>query len=138
MQNYSNKELNSIYQLGILYYDMGFFAPAERVLQGLVAIDKEYSPAKLGLGLIKIEKGLFAEAAGLFREVIESGNFNLQAKLGLVFSFLGAKDISRAKSILNQVKSDHKEELEVNKNLGVLLQAAIFRCGGGQSPTSVS
>lgn len=136
MHSYSNKELNSIYQLSVVYYDMGFFAPAERILQGLVAIDKEYSPAKLGLGLIKIEKGLFSEAAGHFREVIEVGPYNLQAKLGLVFSFLGAKDISRARSVLNQVKSDHKEELDANRNLGSLLEAAIIRCGGAQSLTS--
>ncbi len=50
MLAYSQTELNSIYELGRLYYEMGYFAPAERLFTGLSAVALIYKNKKFAYG----------------------------------------------------------------------------------------
>ena len=59
MKEYPEPILRAIYELGRLYYEMGYFAPAERVFAGLASIDKGSTASDVGLGLVKLECGLY-------------------------------------------------------------------------------
>ncbi len=135
--NYPSEQLVALYELGRLYFEMGYFAPAERVFAGLVAVDAGFLPARIGLGAVKLERGLFQESIGHFRAVVQDATssgvagqnlgaqggqqpdrsiqvnsaYRLVGKVGLVAAFLGTQDATRAKSLLAEVA---KEIAEIN------------------------
>lgn len=100
---YSPEQLVALYELGRMYYEMGYLTPAERIFNGLAAIDEHSTPARLGLGLLKLERGMHAEAASHFRSLLQSDQYALQAKIGLCFSFLRAGEQTRARSVLTEI-----------------------------------
>jgi len=123
---YSPEELVSIYELGRLYYEMGYLVPAERIFAGLVAVDGNHTAARIGLGLLKIERGLFQEATNQFRLALQANSFPLQAKLGLVIAFLGMQELPRARSLLGELT---KEMNGISPEVSQLARVLATRCG---------
>ena len=119
----------SIYELGKLYYEMGYLAPAERIFGGLSRIDSGGTPSRIGLGLIKLEGGLFEEAAYYFRLSLEAGNYLVQAKLGLSLCFIATSDTPRAEILLGQIEKEHLSELSYNSGLSRLFKSLKIRAG---------
>jgi len=128
MTIYPPELLSSIYELGRMYFEMGYFAPAEKIFQGLVAVDKGSTPSRVGLGLVKIERGRYQEATMNFRSSIQSGYYELQAKMGMVFSFIAQGELSRAMSMLTQIDGEHREEIMRDEGVRTLFEAAYIRC----------
>ena len=120
---------SSVYELGKLYYEMGYLAPAERIFGGLAHIDQGSTPSRIGLGLVKLEGGLYEEAAYFFRASLENGNFILQARLGLCCCFLAINETSRAASLLQQIGKEHQSELGHNQALVRFWEGLVLRCG---------
>ncbi len=108
---------SSAYELGRLYYEMGYMAAAERIFGGLARTDAGTTPSRIGLGLIKLEGGLHGEAAQFFRVSLEYGNYVLQARLGLCCCFLASGENNRAYSMLEQISKEHQSELSHNPTL---------------------
>jgi lipopolysaccharide biosynthesis regulator YciM len=108
---YSPEELSNIFELGRMYFESGFFAPAERIFNGLLSIDAGSTPSRLGLGLVKLELGLFNEAATLFRQCLDAGEFEMRAKVGLACCFLASRENSRAETLLREVRRAEKDGL---------------------------
>ena len=123
---YSTDELVSIYELGRLYYEMGYLVPAERIFAGLAAVDGNQTAARIGLGLLKMERGLFQDATNQFRAALQAGVFPLQAKLGLVIAFLGLQELPRARSLLSELS---KEITDVPTDVAHLAKVLAKRCG---------
>ena len=77
--NYTSEQLPAIYQLSKLYLELGYFTPAERILSGLIEIDKEMeTPALLAVGVLKIEKNNIEEALLNFRSLLQVSKYSLQ------------------------------------------------------------
>ena len=114
---YTSNELFAIYELGRLYFEMGYFVPAERIFGGLVTVDNGMTPARLGLGLIKLENGLIDEAVSHFREALESRELELQAKIGLSIAFVALQENSRARLIIRDLKKIRQTDLDRDVNL---------------------
>ncbi|MCB0324286.1 MAG: hypothetical protein KDD69_11970 [Bdellovibrionales bacterium] len=125
---YSNEELAGIYELGRMYFELGYFAPAERIFNGLVVVDEGRTPARLGLGLLKLERGLYQEAGTHFRSVLESKSYEVQAKLGLCAAFVAAGDLVRAKSILDELAKTLERNPGTEPEVRRLFQAYVARC----------
>ena len=101
---FSEKELYSIYELGKLYYDMGYFSAAERVFSGLIEIDGGDTPSLLGLGLVKFERGQYEEASLLFMKVMDkTPEFELEARIALGICLVALKDYPKARVVLEDV-----------------------------------
>ena len=130
-RSYSEDELMSFYELGRMYYEMGYFAPAERIFSGLAAVDQGATPARCGLGLVKLERGLHDQSQQHFRLALQESAFPLQAKLGLVASFLASGEIQRAKSLLVELASELEAAPGENADLRVLWEAFALRCDAG-------
>ena len=120
---------SSAYELGRMYYEMGYMAPAERIFGGLANTDEGSTPSRIGLGIIKLEGGLYEEAAYYFRASLENGNFMLQARLGLCCCFLASRETSRAISTLQQINKEHESELVHNPAMTRLWESLYIRCG---------
>lgn len=127
---YSREELVGIYELGRMYLEMGYFTPAERIFSGLVVVDQGQTPARLALGLVKLERGLYQESLLQLRSALQQNSFPVQAKLGLVAAFVATKELQRAKSMLNQIQKDHGPIAAMEHNLRALWEAFSIRCGG--------
>ncbi len=125
---YSAEVFEAIFALATMYFEMGYFLPAERIFAGLVAIDSSWSPARLGLGVVKLERGLFEESLNHFRAVIQTTEYPLQAKLGLVAGFTALGEIPRAKSILISVATELERTLGENAELRALWEVFAIRC----------
>lgn len=128
MSDYSENELVAIYELGKLYYEMGYFAPAERVFTGLAVVDDGRTPARVGLGLVKLELGSLEESSYHFRKAIQSGSYSMEAKFGLTATFIAAGDFSRAKSLLMQIQQDATADPVKKPELESLWSALNVRC----------
>lgn len=127
--NYSEKELVALYELGRLYYEMGYFAPAERVFAGLVVIDGGYTPARIGLGLIKLERGLFSDAMNHFRIALQNeSQFKLSAYLGLCSAFVAGGEFDRARSLLSQLERDKPMQESFIPEYRTIRDALHIRC----------
>ncbi len=126
MAEYSREMLSAIYELGRLYFETGYFVPAERVFAGLAAIDRGLTPARIGLGLVKLEKAQFQEANPHLRAGLQGGVYVTEAKIGLALSFLALGDIQRAHSLLLELARE--PQLGENKELRSLYEAALLRC----------
>lgn len=125
---YSSEHLSALYELGRLYYQLGYYAPAEKIFNGLLTIDSDNeTAANIGLGLIKLERGAYEEATSYFRFALEGGNYKLQAKLGMLATFVAKAEILRARSLLEEVDSEVANQDTLDPDLGKLLKA-FFRC----------
>ncbi len=126
---YSEDQLLSIYTLGKMYLEMGYFVPAERVFSGLVKIDKNFdTPANVGLGLLRLYKGQHQESTAFFRLLLQSPKFSLFAKLGLAAAFLGLKEFSRARLLLLEVQSEYKKRQINDTQIKSLIDAFYICC----------
>jgi hypothetical protein len=100
----------SIYELGRLYFEMGYFKAAERIFQGLVNCDNGLTPSLLGLAVIKMEKGDFHSAREFFLQSLsnQAGTtiYHLQARLGLVMCLMALGEENRAKDLFNSLSTD--------------------------------
>lgn len=128
MSEYTNDELFSMYELGRMYFEMGYFAPAERIFNGLSAVDEDRTPSRLGLGLVKLERGLYQEAAVHFRAALQSGVYPLQSKLGMCTAFIAVGELSRAKSILAEIAKGSEVDAQTESELRKLYEALAIRC----------
>ena len=122
---YSREELTSMYELGRLYYEMGYVAPAERMFAGLAGIDGNATASRIGLGLLKLERGAFQEATAHFRSALQAGTYVVSAKIGLVLAFIGLQEFARARSLLSEVG---KDPLEITPEIKQLVDALTERC----------
>lgn len=127
MKPYSAEDLASIFELGRLYYDMGYVAAAERIFSGLTSVDEGQTPANIGVGLIKREHGLSEEAMPQFRAAMRNRMFQQQAKIGLSLAFLGIGDRSRAQSLLHEMRAEI--ESSTDTEMRTLWEALCLRCG---------
>lgn len=126
--NYAQRQLEGIYALGSMYYQMGYIAPAERIFMGLMHIDSGYTPAQLGLALVKLERGLYEEAGEHFRKALERGRFEFEAKIGLALTYMALQQFDRAKWLISDlVKKIRSEQLEVDIGIEKLIQALWIR-----------
>ena len=112
---------------------MGYLAPSERIFQGLAFCDRGKTPARIGLGLIKLETGLFEAAAASFRGAIDYDQLPLRARLGMSFVFLAQRDFARASSLLILVEKEFSSELAKNSVLKRLFEAAKLRASKNSS-----
>ncbi len=130
MLDYSKSELTSIYALGRLYYEMGYFAPAERIFTGLSLVDKGLTPSRIGLGLIKLQSGLISEASSCFKGVLQEkqNDYKFIACVGLCFSFISGDEKQRARSLLRQLKRDINKNPNIAKKHYFLVEAIEELC----------
>ena len=128
--SYGKEQLRAVYELGRMYFEMGFFVPAERIFAGLAAVDAGTTAARLGLGLLKLERGLFQESTVYFRAALQANTFPLEAKLGLVAAFIGLGEHPRARSLLGEVARDIQAQPNIDAEVRTLAEAFAERCQG--------
>ena len=126
--SYKEEELLAIYELGRMYYNMGYFVAAEKIFSGLAAIDNEVTPAAVGLGLVKIERGLISESVQHFRKALDSAEYEIDAKVGLGVAFVGLGEFQRAKLIFEDIRKKRSTLLNKRPDLQRLVSAFISRC----------
>jgi lipopolysaccharide biosynthesis regulator YciM len=105
-RSYSKEELHTIYELGRLFYEIGQLDQAERIFAGLVEVDPYMTAAKIGLGLVSLERNNLDEASTSFRNALQDGRFEVQARLGLAAVFLGQGEVPRSRSLLQQLEPE--------------------------------
>jgi len=126
---YTIDELAALYELGRLYFEMGYLAPAERIFGGLVAVDGASATASvLALALIRLERGLTLEAVSHFRRALESGTFSVETKLGLCIAFISTAEFGRAKSLLIEIGKDIEKAGSVATELSTIWEALSLSC----------
>lgn len=129
-KSYAEKELFAFYELGRMYYELGYFAAAERIFSGLAAIDGGATPAKVGLGLIKLETGLIDDAVTYFREGLEVEPYKVIAKIGLAAAFIANNELPRARSVLGQVERDFQTDQTISPAVVKLCSALAIKTAG--------
>lgn len=125
---YSPAELTSIYELGRLYFEMGYFIPAERIFGGLSAVDGGQTPSRLGLGLVKLERGFPQEAVLHLRAALQNLPTRLQTELALALAFVAEGEFLRARQMLEQIAKDHARNTSFSGELRTLWKALSLRC----------
>jgi lipopolysaccharide biosynthesis regulator YciM len=125
MSIYTIEILSGIFELGRMYYETGFFAPAERIFSGLIAVDNGATPSKLALGLVKLDLGLYNEASTLFRQCIEERSFDRSAKIALAGCFIAQNELKRAQSLLVEVAEVSRKNLSYEERK--LLDGLLIR-----------
>lgn len=135
---YPDQQLKAIYELGKAYFDMGYFVPAERIFAGLASLDQGKTPARIGLGLIKLETGLYEESVAYFRDAfaLENKYFELQSKLGLGMAFLAIGERSRAHLIFNEIREKKSLELDNEPDLRKLTDCLMKLLQGDDTQKS--
>ena len=131
---YTDELLSAIYSLGILYLEMGYFTPAEKIFLGLNSIDSTKTPASLGLGVIKLEQNLQQESANFFRMASDTDKYSVIGKIGMAFSFLASGEFARALSIIGEIKSEN-EITNFPAEQRALIEAISDRCQSTQVTT---
>lgn len=131
--SYTKEELESLYELARMYYEMGYFVPAEKIFNGLSAIDGEYTPAELGLGLLKLERGLYKESAAHFRSSLSASQSEFQAKLGLAAVYIAQSEFSRAQTVLKQMEKAAEQTAGLDSDLKKLFEALSLRCKSAEA-----
>jgi predicted Zn-dependent protease len=133
VSDYSSEELTAIYELGKMYFEMGYFVPAERIFAGLVAADRstQLLPARLGLGLVKLEQGLVNEAAVEFRAALETGAYPTETKISLAATFVSSGELPRAQSMLVEIGKSLEAGEKISSNCQRLYQALVRRVRAG-------
>lgn len=119
----------AIYELGRLYFEMGYSAAAERIFSGLAAAAPGKTPALVGLGLLRLEQGRTEDAVALLGRELESGDFQVEAKMALAAACIARGDMGKAKSILVPLAGD-LESLKGSISPAVrdLWEAMALRC----------
>ncbi len=135
MSDYSREELTGIYELGRMYFEMGYFTPAERIFAGLAVVDDGRTPARLALGLTKLERKQYEESLTQLRLVLQQGGYAPQAKLALAAAFIATGELARAKSTLVQIQKDHGPVASLDSGLTSLWEALWIRVGGTADAT---
>jgi hypothetical protein len=107
---------------------MGYFVPAERIFNGLIAVEESATPARVGLGLVKLERGLYQEATQHFRHALQHGSYSLQVKLGLVASFIASGERARARTILAEISKAGEINERLDPEIKRLFEAFVIRC----------
>ena len=102
--NYSSQQLESLYSLARMYFELGYLIPAERIFSGLAAVNPQFAPALLGLGLLRLERGQSEEAAAAFRQIPSDSDYSFAARIGMGLAFLADEEDSRARSILSELE----------------------------------
>ena len=116
--------LAAVYELGRLYFEMGYLVAAERIFQGLVAVEPEFAPAILGVAVTRVERGAHEEGGQFFRRVLTNPTYSLSAKVGLAAAFVRGRDYVRAMSLLQEIPVD----TAVAEGLEGFRAALISRC----------
>ena len=132
--SYSKQNLSAIFSLGRLYLEMGYYVPAEKIFSGLIAVDGGSTAAKLAMGVLKLEQGHPQEAGNYFRAALAEEVFSLQAKLGIAASFVSAKEIARALSMLQELAREVDKD-SVSAEMRTLWVALKARCAAFEVAT---
>ena len=127
MGNYSDSQFLAIYELGRLYYQMGFSASAEKIFSGLVAVRSESVNSLIGLGLVRLERGLFSAAFDTFRLALNIDSSSVEAKIGMAVSAVALKDFSRAQVILSEIQRESFEYLNRRDSLRMIVESFLLR-----------
>lgn len=127
-EQYQRDELAAIYELGRIYYEMGYFAAAERVFSGLSSSSSISAPALLGQALIRIEHKQYDDALNLLRALIQEGTLALEAKIAMCACLVAMGDFSRGKSLVVQVGRDLERDGRELTNFRRLWEALAIRC----------
>lgn len=128
--DYSKEELIAIYELGRLYFEMGYFIPAERIFSGLAAVDSNgCTCARLGLGLVKLEQGLYQEAVTQLRAALQQTTWEIPTKLSLCASFIASDEEQRARSLLLEVSKAVESGKAIDPEQRKLLEALRLSYG---------
>ncbi len=127
MADYAKEELTAIYELGRMYYEMGYLTPAERVFGGLAAVDNGQTAARIGLALVKIERGLYQDAITQLRLALQLADWEIQVKLALCAAFFGSGEAQRAQSVLGEVARAINSGAVVDHDVQKLLTAFMRR-----------
>lgn len=126
---YTEEQFESIYALGKMYLEMGYFVPAERIFAGLAKIDLNFiTAANVGLALLRLQKGQYQESTVFFRLLLQSPRFSLFAKLGLSAAFLGQKELSRARLLLLEVQSEYNKRRVNDTQIKKLIESFFICC----------
>lgn len=136
MSQYTAEELSCIYELGRMYYEMGYSGAAERIFGGLAALDWMTLPTQLALGLLKCERGETDEATVHIKAELDQGSYQLESKLALSGVFIAGGEISRARSLLAQIVKDHGPVDRFPSDYATLWRAFWLRCGGSLDSSS--
>lgn len=121
--DYTPELFVALYELGRLYYEMGYFGASERIFLGLSAVDREATPCRVGVGVVRLERGAFQEALNAFRAALRDPHWQAEAKLGLAAAFLARTELDRAATILSEIESEVSQP-ELQK----LWRALLARC----------
>ena len=128
MENYNQDQLRDIYELGRLYFEMGYYYPAEKIFAGITAIDGGITPADIGWCLIKLERAQFEEAAELSRQISQVGQYKIQGRICLALAFIGQNEIERARVLLSQIEQELNRNPEKFTDLLRVNSALLARC----------
>ena len=126
--SYTRDEIIAIYELGRLYYEMGYYVAAERIFNGLCVIDGGQSPGRLGVALVKLERGSHNDAIEQFRLAVRNPAWALRAKLGLCSSLAAMGDKARCAELLRELQGevageDGKEIRQLYNSLAASLRS---------------
>ncbi|MCB0358047.1 MAG: hypothetical protein KDD44_00370 [Bdellovibrionales bacterium] len=125
---YSDELLTGIFELGRMYYEMGYTLPAERIFRGLIAVDRGgRTPAALGLALLMLERGQYADSAMLFQQAAERGIEPIRAELGACAALLADGHSAEAKRLLVQVGRSIEERPAEGDDLRRFWEALALR-----------
>ena len=110
-------------------YSIGHLEPATDIFRGLTVVDGGATPAKVGLGLIALEGGGYAEATTLFRSALQDGRFSIQARLGMSAVFVAQGEFSRARSLLLQLEQEMAKQSSADPEMARIWETLVLRCG---------
>jgi tetratricopeptide (TPR) repeat protein len=123
----------SLSELGRMYYHLGYLTPAERVFSGLLAYQPQDGWSRLALALIKGERGQTEEGKNLLRPLLQDPKYFLQAKIILVSLFLSEQEVSRARSMFDEIRKSIPQNLaDFPRELQSLLRGIELRLGVGE------
>ena len=125
---YGTELVLGLYNLGRMYYELGYRGLAHRVFEGLVRIDRRAeSPAKIGVAALYLEQQDYKEALVQFRDVIENSAFALEGKLGLCAVFVAQGELERGKQLLLSIQGEI-DAVQNQPKLISLWEALLVRC----------
>lgn len=123
---YSRDELAAIYELGRLYYEMGYLTAAERVFNGLSCVDNAQTPARVGIALVKLERGSYDDAVEQFRCALRTPAGELPAKVGLCATLVAMGNVPRAAELLQEIRPEMAQQ---SPEVARIFEAYCIRCG---------
>lgn len=136
---YTSQILESIYSLGLSYFELGYHSASEKIFMGLQAIlmedediidscDSEFkSNVNLILSLIKIDQGQVEDRIEELEEILKISVKNgLKIRLALIFANIFISEFEKAKDYYKQIdlellEVEPREIQRIYKTLGVRL-----------------